>query len=151
MMSDYWNEHGDPVHQFVDGFMSTGDLARVDDKKNLFYLGRIKDIIIRGGVNISPKEIEDVISKLPQVQQVAVVGLPHELYGEKIVAVVQAYSDTTVSCESLKAFCAQQLAQMKRPQEIYLWPQIPLNVSGKIDKRSIREQLLAWEQKAVLT
>ncbi len=119
------------------GFLKTGDLGYFDHDKNLYITGRIKDIIIRGGVNISPAEIECVLSKIDGVVASAVIGVPDKIYGEKIVAFVQWTNN--LSSQDIRRECAKRLSAHKIPDVIRQILKIPLNTSGKINKQQLQE------------
>jgi acyl-CoA synthetase (AMP-forming)/AMP-acid ligase II len=123
-----------------DGWFWGGDLARMDEEGYLYLAGRSKDMIIRGGENIYPVEIETVLSGHPAVGQVAVVGRPDEHWGEVVVAfVTTAEGRSTPDVEELRALCRDQLAAYKVPVDFLVVPEMPLNASGKILKRRLRE------------
>ncbi|MET0704625.1 MAG: AMP-binding protein [Mycobacterium sp.] len=122
----------------VDGWLHTGDLGSLDADGYLTLSGRAKDLIIRGGENISPKEIEDVIAGEPAVQEVAVVGAPDERWGEVVVAVVQPRPGFDIDIAALQARCAQQLAGYKRPTTYTVVAHMPKTPVGKIDKQALR-------------
>nr|WP_296770874.1 AMP-binding protein [Rhodococcus sp. (in: high G+C Gram-positive bacteria)] len=124
----------------VDGWLHTGDLGSLDGDGYLTLTGRAKDLIIRGGENISPKEIEDVIAGDPGVQEVAVVGVPDEHWGEIVVAVVQPRSGFSIDVSSLEARCAHQLAPYKRPTKYTVLREMPMTPVGKIDKKALRSE-----------
>ncbi|WP_167736503.1 AMP-binding protein [Nocardioides sp. 1609] len=126
-----------------DGWFWGGDLARMDEEGYLYLAGRSKDMIIRGGENIYPIEIETVIAGHPGVAQVAVVGRPHDHWGEEVVAFVTAAPDAVVDVDALRARCRAQLAAFKVPADVVVVPEMPLNASGKILKRRLRERFPA--------
>jgi long-chain acyl-CoA synthetase len=126
----------------VDGWFRTGDLGRRDGEGNYYLTGRVKDIIIRGGANVAPAEVEAVLAGHPAVQSAAVVGVPHQTLGEVPVAFLVLRSKMAVCMEELKAFCAQRLAEFKRPAEFVVLAAHPLGPTGKVDKKALKQQWL---------
>jgi fatty-acyl-CoA synthase len=123
-----------------DGWYHTGDLASMDERGYCRVEGRLKDMIIRGGENIYPREIEDVLFTHPSVAEVAVIGVPDEKYGEVIAAFVRPVPGQQLGEEELVAFCRQQLAPFKTPLYWVFKEALPLTPSGKIQKYLLREQ-----------
>ncbi|WP_018181033.1 class I adenylate-forming enzyme family protein [Jongsikchunia kroppenstedtii] len=120
------------------GWLHTGDVGILDEDGYLRIVDRIKDMIIRGGENIYPKEIEAVLAHHPAVMDVAVVGQPHPTYGEVPVAYVARHPQRSVTVEDLRAACAELLTKVKVPAEITILDALPKNPVGKIDKPSLR-------------
>ncbi len=127
----------------TNGWFLTGDLGRIGEDGELYITGRLKDLIIRGGVNISPKAIEDVVYRFEPVQEAAVVGVSHPLYGEEVALVAKIRPGDTerVKVEDLRQFCDQNLANFQRPKFIYFIDQIPKGATGKIQKSVLRKLL----------
>ena len=130
---------GTPAPVDGDGWLRTGDVGRLDDEGRLWIVDRKKDLIIRGGNNVSPAEVEGVLAAHPAVADVAVVGRPDEYFGEEIVAVVVARG--AVSADELVAFARQQLSPVKVPREVAFVDALPLGASGKVVKRALRQML----------
>jgi len=122
-----------------DGWLSTGDLGYVDEDGYLFIVGRSKELIIRGGQNIYPREIEDAIVRMPQVAEVAVVGVPDQFMGERVKAVVVLRSGCLLTEDEVKAFCIEHLAEYKVPRLVEFIPVLPRNSTGKVLKRMLIE------------
>ncbi|BBX84066.1 class I adenylate-forming enzyme family protein [Mycolicibacterium aubagnense] len=122
----------------IDGWLHTGDIGHLDSDGYLTLAGRSKDMIIRGGENIYPREIEDVLSSDPNVLEAAVIGAPDEKWGEVVVAYVAPHPRATIDPNALQARCARSLAGYKRPTEILVLGSIPKNPVGKIDKAPLR-------------
>ena len=121
--------------------MHSGDIGVFDDEGYLYIVDRLKNLIIRGGLNIAPVEIENVIYRHPAVLEVAVVGAPDEEWGERIVAVVARTTNGTVTEQEILDLCRQsELASIKRPEEVRFVDSLPKNAVGKIDKGSVRNQ-----------
>ena len=123
------------------GWLHTGDVARLDEDGYLYIVDRKKDLILRGGFNIYPRDLEELISRHPAVAEVAVVGVPSERMGEEVVAVVVRNPDTDITEEELLAFCQERLAKYKTPRKVVFMEAMPRNGVGKILKKSLREQV----------
>jgi len=126
-----------------DGWFRTGDVGKVDDEGFLFVEDRIKDMIISGGENIYSPEIERVLAEHPSVMEVAIIGVPHERWGETVKAVVSLKPDTTATEEELIAYCREHLAAYKCPTSVDILDALPRNTTGKIMKRDLRRPY--WE------
>jgi long-chain acyl-CoA synthetase len=118
--------------------LDTGDVGHLDAEGYLTLAGRSKDMIIRGGENIYPKEIEDVLTGDPSVLEAAVIGVPDDIWGEVVVAYVQPRPGLTIDPAALKALCARSLSRYKRPASFFVVDAIAKNAVGKIDKVSLR-------------
>ena len=123
-----------------DGWLHTGDLARRDEHGYYKITGRIKDMIIRGGENIYPKEIEDFLYTHPQVRDVQVIGVPDKQYGEEIMACVILKEGATITAEELREYARTHIAKHKTPRYIEFVSEFPMNAAGKILKYKMREQ-----------
>jgi len=143
VMLGYW---GDEVRtkEAVDagGWMHTGDLATIDEDGYCRIVGRIKDMVIRGGENIYPREIEEFLHRHPDVQDVQVVGVPDERYGEELCAWIVPRAGAILDEESIRAFCRGQVAHYKVPRYVRLVNGFPTTVTGKVQKFQIREQMI---------
>jgi long-chain acyl-CoA synthetase len=138
VMRGYLNLPEVTAQTIVDGWLHTGDVGILDDDGYLRIVGRIKDMIIRGGENIYPKEIESILTAFDGVLDAAVVGRPHEILGEVPVAYVQAYPGAALDIDSLAAHCRRNLAKVKVPEVITLVEELPKNPVGKPDKPALR-------------
>jgi acyl-CoA synthetase (AMP-forming)/AMP-acid ligase II len=138
LMRGYLGRPEATAETIVDGWLRTGDVGTLDDDGYLRIVGRIKDMIIRGGENIYPKEIESVLTAFDGVLDAAVVGRPHDVLGEVPVAYVQAYPDAALDVESLAAHCRVVLSKVKVPEAITLVDELPKNPVGKPDKPALR-------------
>ena len=125
-----------------DGWFHTGDLATMDPKGNIRIVGRKKDIIIRGGANISPYEVEEAINPHPKVREVSVIGLPDPYYGEVVCACVIPNPEQEPTLEELKDFLKPSIAYYKLPTRLALRQEFPTNSMGKVLKRALRQQVL---------
>jgi acyl-CoA synthetase (AMP-forming)/AMP-acid ligase II len=120
--------------------LRTGDLCSVDERGFLRITGRLKDVIIRGGENIAPREVEDALCAHPAVSEAAVVGLPDERYGEQVAAWVRLASGATASADELAAYLHERLARHKIPTSWYFVSDLPRTPSGKVQKFVLRDQ-----------
>ena len=135
----YWNKPAETEASFVDGWFKTGDLGFADEDGYYFLTGRAKDLIISGGFNVYPREVEEVLAQHGAVREVAVLGLPDDDLGEKVVAAVVASEE--VEGAELQAFCKERLAGFKKPKEVYFVDELPRNALGKVQKHVLRERL----------
>jgi malonyl-CoA/methylmalonyl-CoA synthetase len=126
-----------------DGFFISGDLGYIDSAGYAFISGRAKDLIISGGLNVYPAEVESVIESIAGVAECAVIGVPHADFGEGVVAVVVAKPGAGLDERELQQSLAQQLANYKRPKRIFIVDALPRNAMGKVQKKELREQLKA--------
>lgn len=137
VMSGYWNRPEANEAAFTDGWFRTGDLARRDEDGYYFIVDRKKDMIIRGGYNVYPREIEEVLYTHPAVAEAAVIGVPHELHGEEISAVVALKPGASVTTDDLGGYVKARVAPYKYPRIIRLVDALPKGPTGKILKRAI--------------
>ncbi len=138
VMRGYLGRPDETARVIRDGWLHTGDIGHLDSDGYLTLVGRSKDMIIRGGENIYPKEIEDVLTSDPTVLEAAVVGVPDEKWGETVAAYVQPSPGRVINPEVLHALCARKLAGYKRPTSITVMDAIPKNAVGKTDKAPLR-------------
>jgi fatty-acyl-CoA synthase len=143
VMRGYWGEE-EKTHKDIDaaGWMHTGDLAVIDEAGYCDIVGRVKDMIIRGGENIYPREIEEYLFRHPKVQQAAVFGIPDEKYGEAVVAWISLKDGETADEEEIRAYCNEQIAYYKVPKYILIVDEFPLTVTGKIQKFVMRDKMI---------
>ncbi|MFZ4659722.1 MAG: AMP-binding protein [Caldilineaceae bacterium] len=141
VMLGYWN-NAEATAKAIDParWMHTGDLAVMDDEGYVNIVGRIKDMIIRGGENVYPREIEEFLYTHPQIQDVQVVGLPDEKYGEEIMAWVKLKPGATTTSEEVRDFCRGRIAHYKIPRYVKFVDAFPMTVTGKIQKFIMRNQ-----------
>ncbi|HKP63067.1 MAG TPA: AMP-binding protein, partial [Polyangiales bacterium] len=147
MIERYLNEA--PPRELVDGFWATGDVGHFDDDGFLYIVDRKKDMIIAGGVNIYPAEIEQALRKHPAVFDAAVFGIPHAEWGEEVKAVVECVDGKSVSEADLLAFVSSELAGYKQPRSIEFVAEIPRNAAGKVLKAQLRAPYWAATGKAI--
>jgi acyl-CoA synthetase (AMP-forming)/AMP-acid ligase II len=139
MFVGYWNNPEATAAAIQDGWLHTGDLARLDEDGYYWFVGRKKEIIIRGGSNISPLEVEEAIDGHPAVLRSGVVGAPDAHYGQVVVAyVVLREGAPPVTEDDLRRFVAQRLAAYKVPERHVFVPDLPLNPTGKVDRHALR-------------
>ncbi|WGY01116.1 AMP-binding protein [Nocardioides sp. QY071] len=141
VMRGYLNRPEATAETLGDGWLHTGDVGILDEDGYLRIVDRIKDMIIRGGENIYPKEIENVLHAAPEVLEAAVVGGPDPVYGEVVVAFVSAQPDRTVDVDALLVRCRSELAKIKVPVALHVLDALPKNPVGKIDKPALRARL----------
>lgn len=139
--SGYWNDPAETAKFFRDGRLHTGDLARVDSEGFIFIVEREREMIKSGGNRVSAKAVEEVIAEIPEVVEVAVVGMPHELLGESIKAFVAPVPDAGLTLEEVLAHCRKRLPASQTPEEIIFVGSLPHNSSGKVLKSKLKEML----------
>jgi long-chain acyl-CoA synthetase len=140
VMRGYLNRPEETANTIVDGWLHTGDVGRFDEDGYLMLVDRAKDMIIRGGENIYPREIEAVVHQLPQIAEAAVVGRANPVYGEEPVLFVSLQPDKTISIDMIRAHLSDALSKYKLPVEITILDDLPKNPVGKIDKPTLRRQ-----------
>jgi fatty-acyl-CoA synthase len=143
VMLGYWGDE-ERTREAVDaaGWMHTGDLATLDDEGYCNIVGRIKDMVIRGGENVYPREIEEFLYRHPKIQDVQVIGVPDPRYGEELCAWICLRDGETASAEEVRAFCQGQIAHYKIPRYVKFVDGFPTTVTGKIQKFLMREQMI---------
>jgi long-chain acyl-CoA synthetase len=138
VMKGYWRNPDASAHALRDGWFHTGDMGRRDADGNHYVVDRLKDMVIRGGFNVYPREIEEVLMTHPAVALVAVVGVPHEVHGEEIKAYVLPKAGIPVEAEGVVAWCRERMAAYKYPRIVELVDSLPMTATGKILKRELR-------------
>ncbi|MFF3885523.1 long-chain fatty acid--CoA ligase [Streptomyces sp. NPDC001914] len=138
VMKGYWHRPEATAEAVVDGWFRTGDLARRDDDGYYFIVDRRKDLIIRGGYNVYPREVEEVLYEHPAVAEAAVVGVPHALHGEEVAAAVALKPGATATADELREHVRSRVAPYKYPRTIWLVDALPKGPTGKILKREIK-------------
>lgn len=141
LFNGYWNLPEATNEAMRDGWITVGDLGRVDDEGYLYLVDRKKNVIISGGQNIFPREVEDVLHHHPAVHEVAVVGKPDDYWGEAVIAFVSLKRGEQTTAAELKAFCTEQLSGYKIPKEFNFRDELPKNATGKILHRALRDEL----------
>jgi fatty-acyl-CoA synthase len=144
VMLGYWDDREATACAIdADGWMHTGDLAVMDADGYVAIVGRIKDMIIRGGENIYPREIEEFLHRLPEVAEAHVIGVPSERYGEEVMAWVKPRTGATVNAAGLVAACRGRIATYKIPRYWRIVESFPMTVTGKVQKYRLREAAAA--------
>ena len=143
VMKGYWNDEA-KTKEAVDeaGWMHTGDLATMDEEGYVNIVGRLKDMIIRGGENVYPREIEEFLYRHPKVQDVQVIGVPDPRFGEAVCAWIKLHAGESATDEEIRTFCQGQIAHYKIPRYIEFVPEFPMTITGKIQKFVMREQTI---------
>ena len=143
VMLGYWNDAA-KTREAIDteGWMHTGDLATIDDAGYCRIVGRIKDMVIRGGENVYPREIEEFLHRHPDVQDVQVIGVPDEKYGEELCAWIIPRAGAQLDAEAVRAFCRDRIAHYKVPRYVRMVSEFPTTVTGKVQKFQMREQMI---------
>jgi fatty-acyl-CoA synthase len=136
----YWNLPEQTKAAFTDGWFHTGDIARMDEEGYIYVVDRMKDMLITGGENVYPAEVEEVIMAHPKVAEVGVIGVPDERWGESVRAIVVPLPGQELTAEDIQQFCAGKLARYKIPKSVVFMDALPRNPAGKILKRILREQ-----------
>ena len=138
IMRQYWRDADATADTIRGGWLHTGDVARRDGDGYLSLVDRTKDIIISGGLNVFPSEVEKILQAHPKIRDAAVVGLPDVRWGEAITAFVELYDGEQVSEAELMGYCASSLADYKRPKSIKVVTVLPRTQAGKVLKRELR-------------
>jgi long-chain acyl-CoA synthetase len=146
-MKGYWNKPEETALALRDGWLHTGDIARMDGEGYFYIAGRIKDMIKTTGENVYPREVEEVLYGHPKVEDAVVVGIPHqEFLGEKIKAYVVLKEGQQATAEELIGYCRERLSKFKVPKEIEFRDQLPKNLVGKMLRRVLRDEEMKKEQ-----
>ena len=142
VMKGYW---GDPAKTAeaidTEGWMHTGDLATMDDEGYVNIVGRMKDMVIRGGENVYPREIEEFLYRHPQIQDVQVIGVPDKKYGEELCALIIVRPGEQVTEQDIRTFCQGQIAHYKIPRYLRFVDTFPMTITGKVQKFKMREMM----------
>jgi malonyl-CoA/methylmalonyl-CoA synthetase len=139
----YWRMPEKTAEEFTDdGWFKTGDVGRFDANGYLSIVGRSKDLIISGGYNVYPKEIESVIDEIDGVIESAVVGVPHADFGEAVIAIIVPKPDANLSEQSVIATLKSKIANFKVPKHVHFVPELPRNTMGKVQKNVLREKFV---------
>jgi acyl-CoA synthetase (AMP-forming)/AMP-acid ligase II len=140
MMIGYWQMPEETEKKLKNGWLHTGDLAKFDEDGYVYIVERKGDMIISGGVNIYPREIEEVLYRHPAVSEASVIGLPDEHWGEIVKAVIVLKPGAKATEDEIKDFCGKNLAGFKKPKSVDFWKELPKSPQGKILKKDIRKQ-----------
>jgi long-chain acyl-CoA synthetase len=143
VMLGYWNDPDATQEVLKGGWLHTGDIGRLDESGYLYLLDRKKDLIVSGGSNIYPREVEEVLIAYPGVAAVAVIGVPDRHWGESVHAVVVPHPGVRLTAAELIAFCQTQIASYKKPRTVDFVTELPVSGHGKVLKRELRER---WQR-----
>jgi long-chain acyl-CoA synthetase len=137
VMKAYWKRPEATAEAIVDGWLHTGDIGRRDDDGYFFIVDRKKELIIRGGYNVYPREVEEVLYEHPDVREAAVIGIAHDEYGEEVAAAVSLVDGAQVTAEMLREYVRERVAAYKYPRSVWIMDELPKGPTGKILKREI--------------
>jgi long-chain acyl-CoA synthetase len=140
-MRGYWRSPETTARTIRDGWLNTGDVGYLDAGGYLFVVDRKKDLIIRGGFNVYPRDIEDALTEHPEVQMAGVVGGPSERHGEEVVAFVALVPGSSLTGAALVAWAKERIGGYKYPREVHVLDAVPLTAVGKIDRKALRARL----------
>jgi long-chain acyl-CoA synthetase len=147
IMKGYWNNPEETANQLKDGWLYTGDIAIADEDGFLFIVDRKKDMIIAGGFNIYPREVDEVLYQHPKVKEAVTVGIPDPYRGETIKVFVTLKQDQTCTDKEIINFCKEKLAPYKVPRLVEFRPEIPKSAVGKILRKILRDEEIAKQKK----
>ncbi len=142
VFSGYWNKPEATAEVFSEGWFRTGDIVSVDDDGFVTITDRIKELVITGGFNVSPSEVEDMLRNYDGVADVAIVGIPNARDGEHVVAAIVPKPGANIDADALRAWAKQQLASYKVPRRVHLVDELPKSMIGKVLRRKVRDQLI---------
>ena len=137
-MKGYYKREEATAVSIRDGWLYTGDIGRIDEDGYVYIADRVKDMIIRGGFNVYPRELEEVMMAHPDVSLVAVIGVPHDQHGEEVKAFVILNAGATITEDELRAWCKENMAAYKYPRIIEFQESLPMTATGKILKRELK-------------
>jgi fatty-acyl-CoA synthase len=142
-MAGYWNDSERTAEAIdADGWMHTGDLATMDDEGYVNIVGRSKDMVIRGGENVYPREVEEFLYGHPGIADVQVIGVPDTRYGEELMAWIIPRGDASLDADAVREFCQGRIAHYKIPRYVKLVDAFPMTVTGKVQKFKMRDQAI---------
>jgi fatty-acyl-CoA synthase len=142
VMQGYWNDPERTAEVVINGWMHTGDLAVIDDAGYCNIVGRLKDMVIRGGENVYPREVEEFLYRHPRIAAVQVFGVPDPKYGEQLAAWIVLKPGSSCKVDEIRSFCHNQIAHFKVPHYIEFVTEIPMTVTGKPQKYLMREEIV---------
>jgi long-chain acyl-CoA synthetase len=147
VMKGYWNRPEETAETLTDGWLHTGDIAKMDEEGYFYIVDRKKDMILSGGLNVYPRDIEEVLYEYPKVQEAAAIGIPHPTRGEAIKAFIALKDGETATQEEIIEYCAKKLAKFKLPTEVEFRKELPKTNVGKILKKDLRQEELKKRKK----
>ena len=139
-MKGYWQMPEATEERVREGWLYTGDLGQFDSEGYVFIVDRKNDLIISGGKNIYPREVEEVLYEHPGVMEATVVGVPDDYWGEAVKAVVVLKDGVTLTDKEVIEFCGRRIASYKKPKTVEFWPELPKSASGKLLRRKVRDE-----------
>jgi acyl-CoA synthetase (AMP-forming)/AMP-acid ligase II len=143
VMKRYWRLPKETAKKLKDGWLHTGDLGKFDEGGYLYIVDRKGDMIISGGVNIYPREVEEILYQHPSVLEASVIGVPDDYWGEAVKAIIVLKEGATVSGDEIIKFCGDHLASYKKPKSVEFWMELPKSPQGKILKKEIRKRYIS--------
>jgi long-chain acyl-CoA synthetase len=141
VMTGYWNKPDATAETLVDGWLHTGDIAQMDAEGYFYIVDRKKDMIISGGYNVYPRDIEEVFFEHPKVQEATAIGIPHPKRGEAVKVFIVLKEGATATQEEMIAFCHEKLAKYKWPTEVEFRTELPKSNVGKVLKKELRQKV----------
>jgi acyl-CoA synthetase (AMP-forming)/AMP-acid ligase II len=145
VLKGYWNNPKATEESFIDGWFRSGDVGRWDEEGYLYIVDRKKDMVLTGGENVYPREVEEVLYQHPAILEAAVLGTPDPKWGESVVAALVLREGRTVTASEISAFCKERIASYKKPKFVCYVPALPRNASGKVLKRELRDLIAKGE------
>jgi fatty-acyl-CoA synthase len=142
VMSGYWEDEARTQEAIVDGWMRTGDLATIDAEGYCNIVGRVKDMLIRGGENVYPREVEEFLFTHPKVQSAQVFGVPDPKYGEEVCAWIVLRAGEQATEDEIRSYCRDRIAHYKIPRYIRFVAEMPMTITGKVQKFVMREHMV---------
>jgi len=142
VMKGYWGDDARTAEVIKDGWMHSGDLAVIDEQGYCNIVGRAKDMLIRGGENVYPREVEEFLFRHPKVQSVQVFGVPDAKYGEEVCAWVTLKPGEQCTLEEIRDFCKDQIAHYKVPRHVRFVTEMPMTITGKVQKFVMRDKMI---------
>ena len=142
VMKGYWNKPEETADTLTDGWLHTGDIAKMDEEGYFYIVDRKKDMILSGGLNVYPRDIEEILYENPKIQEAAAIGIPHPIRGEAIKAFIALKEGETATQEEIIEYCAHKLAKFKLPTEVEFKKELPKTNVGKILKKDLRQEEL---------
>jgi acyl-CoA synthetase (AMP-forming)/AMP-acid ligase II len=149
VMKEWWHKPDETLETVVDGWVHTGDMGRYDEKGYIYIVDRKRDMVVSGGENVYPREIEEILYQHPAVVEAAVIGIPDPYWVERVHAVVVLKEGANVTSEEIIDFCKKRIARYKAPKSIEFVESLPKTPSGKILKRELREKYWAGMERRV--
>jgi long-chain acyl-CoA synthetase len=151
LCSGYWNNPEATAEALRDGWFHTGDLVSRDAQGYYWFRGRLKEIIIRGGSNISPQEVEEALYSHPEILEAGVVGMPHAVWGEQVVAFVALREGGSAGEDEIRSHARQILADYKVPERVHFMPVLPKGATGKVHRKALKDKLMETDSPAART